>query len=1194
MNELIQEYKTDLNILKKQHQKILNKRYRVPVNENGRVIHKLIEVDVDGKGVTIINKGLDQLEGKSNKAGASIKNLVVSLGLVKVAAAAFNVLKNSLDSAISRFDTMQKFPKVMKALGFSAEDSQRSINKLSDGIDGLPTKLDDVVASTQQMTAITGDLDRSTDTVLALNNAFLASGASTEDASRGMQQYNQMLSTGQVDLESWKTLQETMPLALQKTAEAMGFVGKSAQRDLYNALKEGTVTFDQFQDKLIELGTGTGMLATLAKENSLGIATSFGNLSNAVSKGVANLITKFDELVQKLTGKTIAQNIDSMKSIINKSFEEMSKVMDILIDNTDDMISAFKGLLDIVELLAPAFIAATGAYVGFKTALALGTLISFVGKIYGVITALGSMVSMFGVSGTAYALLSAIIPAGLTVFQLLSGVIGAAVAAFIYFYKTSETFRNGINKTIEVVKSGLIKSFEYLKGVFISILPTLQKVADTVGNYLVKGFQKVVEVGSAIASVAVPAFFNFVDAVKRIVSSGIERFGSTLSQIGSVLSGIFSSGIELAGNLLEKFGGAFGKVGGVVSLVIGILTKVAIAALGLTGPFGLAVSLIISFISAWAKTGDFSADGITKVFDQLSETISNVADSISQYLPQIIESITSVITSIVDKIVEMLPQLTEIAIQLIQTLTDAIVTYLPKLIEISTKIITTIVQGISLALPALLLAATEIITKLISAFAELLPKIIEVGTNLLTMLIQGIVAALPTIIEVVIQIINTLIDGFLTVLPMLLEVGLQIITSLVNAIITALPQLVEASTVIVTTLLTTIIEALPTLISAGIQMLMALIGGIISILPLLINAAIQITMALISALISALPQIIAAGIQLLLALIQGIISILPQLVAAAIQITIALVNALINALPQLISAGIKLIVALVDGVISVLPQLVSAAIQLMAALFKALVSAIPQLLSAGVQLINALIRGILSLLGQLLSAGARLITGLLSTIAQFLGQMVNAGANLIRNLVSGILSVIGSVTSAVSNIGNSIIDTLSGIDLFEIGSNIIQGLINGIGSMVGAVASKISEVAGNIKDKITGALGIHSPSRWMRDYVGKFIPQGIAVGIEEDAKSAYSAMNKLSNGLMNSITPESALGTSRMGMASVGSQIVNNTYNNQKQFDVEKLAQVIAKQPVRVSSYLDGTLVGDNMDQRFGKVLNRRSYMRGE
>ncbi|WP_325818442.1 phage minor capsid protein [Enterococcus faecium] len=43
MNDLIQEYKNDLKMLKKQHQKILNKRYRTPVKEHGRVIHKLID-----------------------------------------------------------------------------------------------------------------------------------------------------------------------------------------------------------------------------------------------------------------------------------------------------------------------------------------------------------------------------------------------------------------------------------------------------------------------------------------------------------------------------------------------------------------------------------------------------------------------------------------------------------------------------------------------------------------------------------------------------------------------------------------------------------------------------------------------------------------------------------------------------------------------------------------------------------------------------------------------------------------------------------------------------------------------------------------------------------------------------------------------------------------------------------------------
>ena len=155
------------------------------------------------------------------------------------------------------------------------------------------------------MTAITGNMERSTDATIALNNAMLASGASTDEASRGMDQYLQMLSTGTVDLESWKTLQETMPIALQKVAEAFGYTGESAQRDLYDALKDGSIVFSDFEDKLVELGTGTGILAELAKENSLGIMTSFKNLGSAVTKGMADIIAKADELSQALLGKRL-------------------------------------------------------------------------------------------------------------------------------------------------------------------------------------------------------------------------------------------------------------------------------------------------------------------------------------------------------------------------------------------------------------------------------------------------------------------------------------------------------------------------------------------------------------------------------------------------------------------------------------------------------------------------------------------------------------------------------------------------------------------------------------------------------------------------------------------------------------------------------------------------------------------------
>ncbi|MGM0169829.1 hypothetical protein IGI39_003990 [Enterococcus sp. AZ135] len=291
---------------------------------DGRVV---IAVDADGRPIRTLNSDLDQLEGKGQKSSRGIKEIAAALGAVKIASVAFNVLKDSVDAAISRFDTMQKYPKVMKALGFSADDSKKSVKRLADGIDGLPTRLDTVVSTAQRMTAVTGNMNKSTDATIALNNAMLASGASTADAGRGMEQYIQMLSTGKVDMQSWRTLQETMPIGLQKTAEAMGFVGETAQTDLYAALKDGKVTFKEFQDHLIKLGTGTGELAKLARINSEGIGTSFENLKSSVIKGLANILQALDDVVKASTGKTIAQNIDGLKAVINAAFTTIEKVV---------------------------------------------------------------------------------------------------------------------------------------------------------------------------------------------------------------------------------------------------------------------------------------------------------------------------------------------------------------------------------------------------------------------------------------------------------------------------------------------------------------------------------------------------------------------------------------------------------------------------------------------------------------------------------------------------------------------------------------------------------------------------------------------------------------------------------------------------------------------------------------------------
>ncbi|WP_162781179.1 tape measure protein [Enterococcus faecalis] len=110
---------------------------------------------------------------------------------------------------------------------------------------------------------------------------------------------------------------------------------------------------------------------------------------------------------------------------------------------------------------------------------------------------------------------------------------------------------------------------------------------------------------------------------------------------------------------------------------------------------------------------------------------------------------------------------------------------------------------------------------------------------------------------------------------------------------------------------------------------------------------------------------------------------------------------------------------------------------------------------------------------------------------------INTFNNLVQGAKNAWNNLTRSVSDTVSNIKQTFED-LKHVDLFEIGKNIIQGLVDGIGSMIGAVGKKIKEVAGNIKDGIKGALKIHSPSRWMRDMIGKNIVLGVVDGIDQE------------------------------------------------------------------------------------------------
>ena len=255
-------------------------------------VGKAIENAFDGPSKSTGQKA-GQSIGSGLHAGFAAKVGAVAGIASTVFSKVASVVTGSLNSAISRADQMNNFPKVMKNLGYSSEDAAASIKKISSALDGLPTTSSAMTGMVQQLAPLTSNLDQATNIALAFNNAMLAGGASTMEQENALTQYTQMLSAGKVDMQAWRSIQAAMPGQLNQVAEAMLGAGKNSN-DLYEAMKNGSISFDDFNKKVMELNqNGFGKYASFAqqaKDATQGIGTAMENVQNRVAKAVQKVI----------------------------------------------------------------------------------------------------------------------------------------------------------------------------------------------------------------------------------------------------------------------------------------------------------------------------------------------------------------------------------------------------------------------------------------------------------------------------------------------------------------------------------------------------------------------------------------------------------------------------------------------------------------------------------------------------------------------------------------------------------------------------------------------------------------------------------------------------------------------------------------------------------------------------------------
>lgn len=299
---------------------------------------------------------LDEIDEESQKAAISIMDIAKGVGAFKVISIAVDTLKNSIGAAVDRFDTLNQYPKVMQNLGYTIEDADASLEKLSSGIQGVPTALDSAATYTKQWALATGDLETATDLYLAINDGAIAYGASAGQAASVQEQLNQMISAGTYDLQSWKIIQQNCPGMLDAVAQAI--LGESAAAgDLRDALNAGNVTTEEFENTLISLDQNGSSSVTAfseaAKTASGGIATSATNMQTAVVRGMESLIRSTNDALTNNGLPDFQEMIENATSGIDKAFAVASKGAGIAVQA--------------VNALTPVFAAVLAGYLAFET-----------------------------------------------------------------------------------------------------------------------------------------------------------------------------------------------------------------------------------------------------------------------------------------------------------------------------------------------------------------------------------------------------------------------------------------------------------------------------------------------------------------------------------------------------------------------------------------------------------------------------------------------------------------------------------------------------------------------------------------------------------------------------------------------------------------------------------------------------------
>ena len=1058
-----------------------------------------IKVDMDGSnaqsGISKLKSLFGGLESAGQKVGSVFKSVLGANLIGSALTTGVGAITSGIREMASELNSSQKawktFEGNLQAFGRSAEEIKAAKEEMQDFATKTIYSASDMASTYSQLDAV------GTKNVGSLVKAFGGLAASAENPAQAMKslstQATQMASKPKIAWMDFKIMMEQAPAGMAAVAKEMGM----STADLVKAVQDGKVKTEDFFDALNRAGNSDAFqkMATEFKTVDQAIDGAKESLSNKLMpafeklnkfgikavNAVSDALDKinFDSLADKLGAFLESIDIDGFISTITGAFAKAGEtvseffavfnkigVFEYMSDTLRDIgvtaMSVFKELTSHINIF-------DNFTEGF------GNIIILVNKVIQDLAA-GIQFAFEAFSNTgaiknAYQAFKDLSEAALDLYDKLSDLIpwetiGEAAGKIVNFVSQMASsfakFIKGLDpNTIRNVATALVTMAVAFKGIQtgVAIAKGLKSAFDfgktiigLIGNIL--GLTTA-QLANAGASAAMSAGNTAVGTTAATSASSVMQLGAAVLMIGAGVLMAAAGVYILVQAAIQLSSAGAGAAIALVAIVAGIaLLAVGAAAIGpalTVGAVGiLAFGAAIALIGAGVAV---AALGIAVLVDAIANGFALIINTISSNAPQII--------SIIQAIAEGIRTGMDGVANIIISVGTAINTALQGIADIFKSVgesISTAAQGIGKGIESVFNGISTVISSVGGTVRTVLDGIANVFTSIGTAARNAGLG-----VKAMAEGIQLLVGLNLIDLASTLTVVSAGLTAIANSgIATAGPGLQQAGTGLM------LIATSAQLASVAMQSLPTVLTSLSTSLSTLHETMTMASTAMSTFATSVMSSFASLG----------------GSVASVTALQVGLMS-LANAM-MMAQSGASMMASTLSMINSSATSSSSAMSQLATAISSAMTQALSSVQASMMMMVTVVLQSSI----QMTQAGQR------------------AGQGVSNGVTNGIRSGIASATSAMSSMVSSIQATgMRGVSTMRyVGSMIGQGLASGMYSALGAVTAAANALVAQAERAAQAKAKIHSPSRLFRDNVGRYIAQGIAVGIEQNSSDVVDSL----------------------------------------------------------------------------------------